>query len=50
MRGYRGLGFRVFRVWGFPKLGVPFGVPIIIKNYSILGVYIGVPLFRETAI
>ena len=34
---------------GFPKLGVPFRGPYN-KDYTIFGVYIGVPLYRETTI
>ena len=37
-------------IWGFPKIrGTILGVPII-TDYSILGVYIGVPLFKESTI
>ena len=36
-------------IWGFPKIGGPFlGVPRI--RTVVLGVYIGVPLFRGTTI
>ena len=37
-------------IWGFPKIrGAILGGPYN-KDYSILGVYIGVPLFGETTI
>ena len=34
---------------GFPELGVLFGGPYS-KDYGVLGVYIGLPYFRETRI
>ena len=44
-KGVRGLGFRV---WGNKNLGYLIGSLQNTKDYSILGVHNGVPLFRET--
>ena len=49
--GSLGGGYHIYiYIYGdFPKLGGPFWGPHN-KDYSILGVYIGVPLFWETTI
>ena len=47
--GSLGVSWRSFVIGGFPKIRFTFlGIPII--SIIIWGVYIGVPLFRETTI
>ena len=42
-------GYRVVhRVYGFPKLGVPFGGPILMMKNVIFWVHIGVPLIANS--
>ena len=51
-RGYIGVCrlYIGFRASGFPRLGVPYwgSVEQEVKDYSVFGVCIGVPRFRET--